>query len=230
MGRLVFILAMVFVGIFLWKLSALRSGRALRRQSRALHNDQISALLGRLASAAGIDRVEVRLLDQPMINGLATPGGEIYVTRGLFQEFQSGRITPQEFTSVVAHELGHLALGHTRRRMLDVSAAQAAHVVLGGLLSRFIPYFGWLIARWITSAFVATLSRQDEFEADAYATALMVKSGLGAEPQARMLEKLDRLSPAGMAGGRVGWLASHPPSDERAAAIRTNANRWEPVR
>ena len=36
----------------------------------------------------------------------------------------------------------------------------------------------------------ARLSRRDEFEADAYATALMVRSGIGAEHQARLLEKL----------------------------------------
>ena len=64
------------------------------------------------------------------------------------------------------------------------------------------------------------------FEADAYATALMVKSGLGAEPQARMLEKLIELVPEA-ATQETSWLASHPPVTERAEAIRQNAERWE---
>lgn len=228
MIRLVLILAIAFAVIFFWKLNGLMSGKALLRQSRPLHNDQIEALLNRIAATAGVDAIEVRVLDQPMINGLATPTGEIYVTSGLVREFQSRRITPHEFASVVAHELGHLALGHARRRMIDVSAAQAAQILLGGILARFIPYVGWIVARWLTSAFIATLSRKDEFEADAYATALMVRAGLGAEPQALMLEKLERLAPPGMSGGTVGWLASHPPVDERARAIRDNARRWEP--
>ena len=227
MSRLVLILLIVFAVVFFWKLKALAGGKALRRQSHPLTNDQVEALLARLARAAGIDRVEVRVLEQPMINGLATPSGEIYVTRGLLREFQSGRISPREFTSVVAHELGHLALGHAKRRMIDVSAAQAAQVVLGGIIARFIPYFGWIVARWLTSAFIATLSRKDEFEADAYATALMVKAGLGAEPQAMMLEKLEHLSPPGASAGTVSWLASHPPVPDRVRAIRDNARRWE---
>ena len=227
MSRLILILLIVFAVVFAWKLKAMASGKALRRQSHPLANDQIEALLARLARAAGIDRVEVRVLEQPMINGLATPSGEIYVTQGLLREFQSGRISPHEFTSVVAHELGHLALGHAKRRMIDVSAAQAAQIVVGGVLARFIPYIGWIVARWLTSALIATLSRKDEFEADAYATALMVKAGLGAEPQAQMLEKLEHLSPPGATAGTVSWLASHPPVTDRARAIRENARRWE---
>ncbi|HUF57600.1 MAG TPA: M48 family metalloprotease [Thermohalobaculum sp.] len=227
MSRLVIILLIVFAVVFMWKLKTLTSGKALRRQSRPLMNDQVEALLGRLAAAAGIDRVDVRVLEQPMINGLATPTGEIYVTEGLLRQFQSGRIGPREFTSVIAHELGHLALGHARRRMIDISAAQAAQVVLGGIIARFVPYVGWIVARWLTSAFIATLSRKDEFEADAYATALMVKAGLGAEAQASMLEKLEHLAPPGQTQGTVSWLASHPPVAERARAIRANASRWE---
>jgi Zn-dependent protease with chaperone function len=53
-----------------------------------------------------------------------------------------------------------------------------------------------------------------------------VKSGLGAEPQARMLEKLLELTPEA-ATQENNWLASHPPVAERAGAIRQNAERWE---
>ena len=167
-----------------------RPGRTLRRRSRPLLNDQIEALLQRLARTAGIERVQVRLLDMPVVNGLATPSGEIHITQGLFRKFQTGRISAAELASVVAHEMGHLALGHTRRRIIDVTGAQTIHLVLGSILNRFIPIFGWIVARWIATFVVTRLTRHDEFAADAYATALMVKSGLGAEPQARMLEKL----------------------------------------
>ena len=215
------------VGFFLLiKVSAWQSGRQLRRASRPLENDQISALLNRLARTAGIERIEVRILEMPAINGLATPSGEIYITRGLFRHFQAGRIAAAELASVVAHELGHLALGHTKRRILDVTGAQVLHVVLGSILNRFIPLLGWIVARWVATFLVTRFSRQDEFEADAYATALMVKSGLGAEAQARMLEKLLELMPEASAQ-ETNWLASHPPVGERSQAIRENGARWE---
>lgn len=223
-------LILLGLGFFLLvQISAWAQGRNLRRNSRPLHNDQTEALLRRLADAAGVDKIEVRVLEQPMINGLATPSGEIYVTRGLFQQVQKGRITGPEFASVVAHELGHLALGHARRRMVDVAGAQAVHMLLGGLLSRFIPVVGWYVARWLSGFFIASLSRRDEFEADRYATAVMMKSGLGAEAQARMLEKLNDLMPGANPAG-ASWLASHPPVPQRAEKIRANAERWNAAR
>lgn len=226
MIRLLPILLLV-LGLFaMTRFSAWQSGRSLRNSSRPLRNDQVESLMGRLARTAGIDTIEVRLLDMPAVNGLATPSGEIYITAGLFKKFQARQITGPELASVVAHELGHLALGHTRRRVIDVTGAQTLHMILGSLLNRFVPVIGWFVARWISTFLMSRMSRKDEFAADAYATALMLRSGLGAEPQVRMLEKLRELVPAaGMQ--EVSWLASHPPIEERTEAIRANAARWE---
>jgi putative metalloprotease len=227
MAKLIPILLILLMAYLSIRASSAVSGARLRRQSRPLKNDRLERLLGRLAETAGVDHVRVRVLDQEMINGLATPSGEIYVTRGLVSAVQRGRVTPAEFASVVAHELGHLALGHTKRRMIDVLGAQAATMVVGGLVARFIPVIGWYIARGLANLMVASLSRKDEFEADRYATALMLRAGLGAEPQARMLEKLADLTPGMPQGdGPAGWLASHPPVPERARAIRQNATIW----
>lgn len=226
MTRLIPILLMI-IGVFaMVRISAWQSGKQLVRSSRPLLNDQIDALLQRLAHTAGIDKVEVRLLNMPMVNGLATPSGEIYITSGLFRKFQTGRISAAELASVVAHEMGHLALGHTKRRIVDVTGAQMVHLILGSILNRFIPILGWIVARWVATFMATRLSRKDEFEADAYATALMVRSGLGAEPQARMLEKLLEVVPEATTQ-ETNWLASHPPVAERALAIRANAERWE---
>lgn len=224
MLRILLPVLLIAVVVFYWKLRAQASGAGLRRNSRPLMNDQVDALLRRLAEAAGIGRVEVRLLADPSVNGLATDTGEIYITQGLFDAFLAGKVTARELSSVAAHELGHLAHGHMRRRMVEVAGRQAAHMVLGGLLGRIVPYFGWMASAWLLGLVAARLSRRDEFEADAYATALMVRSGLGAEHQASMLEKLARLVPRSAAS--TSWLARHPPVAERAAAIRANEARW----
>lgn len=208
-----------------WKFRAQASGHALRGSSHPLQNDQLDALLQRLAQAAGVDEIEVRVLPDRNPNGLATDTGEIYVTQGFIDAFQRGDVTARELTSVAAHEMGHLALGHMKRRMMQVAGTQAAQLVLGGVLARMIPFVGGYLAIWLLGLVTAKLSRRDEFEADAYATALMVRSGIGAEHQARLLEKLPALVP-GAAANAKSWLASHPPSDQRARAIRDNATRW----
>ena len=218
---------LLIVGLVVfWKMQAQSSGRGLRRASRPLQNDQLEALFARLAAAAGVEHVEVRVLPDRNPNGLATDTGEIYVTQGFIDAFRAGEVTARELASVAAHEMGHLALGHMKRRMVEVAGRQAAHLMLGGILGRLIPYFGWYLSAWLLNLLTARLSRRDEFEADAYATALMVRSGIGAEHQATLLEKLPKLIPqSAMAQGS--WLASHPPSEERARTIRENARRWQ---
>ena len=212
--------------VIFWKVRAQSSGHALRKQSKVLQNDQLQQLFQRLADAAGIDEVEVRVLPDRNPNGLATDTGEIYVTQGFIDAFRNGDVSARELASVAAHEMGHLALGHMKRRMYEVAGRQAAHMVLGGVLGRIIPVFGWHVSGWLLNFITAKLSRRDEFEADAYATALMVRSGIGAEHQATLLEKLPDLIP-GAGTDHKSWLASHPPSDQRATAIRENANRWD---
>ena len=68
-------------------------------------------------------------------------------------------------------------------------------------------------------------ARADEFEADAYASALLVKSGIGTAPQRSLFEKLEHLT--GTAGkGTPAWMLSHPKTALRIAAIAKNEARW----
>jgi putative metalloprotease len=137
-------------------------------------------------------------------------------------------VTSEELASVIAHELGHVALGHIRRRMIDFTGQNAVFVVLSAFLNRFLPFIGIWIANLISTALMARLSRRDEFEADAYASALLVKAGIGTAPQKSLFVKLEALTGARGAGIPV-WLRSHPHAPERIAAIDANEARWGTV-
>ena len=113
--------------------------------------------------------------------------------------------------------MGHVALGHIRRRMIDFSGQNAVRVALG-TLSRLIPGLGGFIAGIIGNLLMAKLSRRDEYEADEYAAALMIKSGLGIEPQISMFRKLDAMS--NLPGSLPAWLMSHPPTQDRINSIK----------
>ena len=126
---------------------------------------------------------------------------------------------------MIAHEMGHVALGHSRRRMIDFSGQNALRMLLMGILGRFIPVIGPWLANTLLSLLAAKLSRRDEYEADAYATALLLKAGIGADPQISLFQKLERLS-GGHANQIPAWLLSHPKAEERIAAIRDNTAKW----
>ena len=71
----------------------------------------------------------------------------------------------------------------------------------------------------------ARLSRSDEYEADEYAAALLVKAGIGVEPQKSLFRKLEELTQA-RAGAAPAWLMSHPKTGERIAALEKLEARW----
>lgn len=93
------------------------------------------------------------------------------------------------------------------------------------VLSRFLPGIGVLIANGLTSLLAARLSRSDEYEADAYAAALLTKAGIGIAPQISLFEKLEALTQSN-SGAAPAWLMSHPKTTERIAALRSLDAKW----
>ncbi len=212
-------------GLVLWLFSSWRLKRQMDETSTPLRDPGMDEVLRPMADVLEVERIAVHVHEVEPINGMAAPDGRIFITRGFLRKYEAGEVTAQELASVVAHELGHVALGHSRRRLIDFSGQNAIRVVLAGVLGRFLPGIGPWVANTLASMVAARLSRQDEYEADAYASALLVSAGIGTEPQKDMFRKLEQLS--GMKGrGAPAWLMSHPKSAERIAAIEANEMRW----
>ncbi len=208
----------------MYQFNVWRTARELDARSTPLNDRALAPVLGRLARALDLPRLDVHIYEIAPINGLAAPDGRIFITRGLYDRFLQGEIAAEELASVVAHEVGHVALGHAKRRRIDFTGQNAIRVALATFLGRLIPGLGVLIANAVARLLAAHLSRQDEFEADAYAAALMVKAGVGTGPQVRLLEKLQRMS--GVGGGQPVWLMSHPRTPDRISAIQALDDRW----
>lgn len=224
MLRLTPILLIILYTLAMWFFSAWRLRKQLDSQSTPLTHPQLTPMLQHLGAAMDLPPIRAHVFEIPQINGLAAPDGRIFLTRGFIDELDAGRVTPEELASVIAHELGHVAHGHSRRRMIDFAGQNAIRAVLVTVIGRFIPFVGVWIANLATATLAARLSRQDEYEADQFASALMVKSGLGVAPQKSLFRKLDKLT-----GKRVttpAWLLSHPPAAKRIAAIEQHEARW----
>ena len=219
------ILLAVLWGLAMYRFSAWRTARELDEKSTELADPGLKRLMDRMAEALDLPRIRVHIYEIEPINGLAAPDGRIFLTRGFYQAYRKGEITGEELASVVAHELGHVALGHSRRRMIDFSGQNALRTAIALVLSRFLPGIGVFIANAITSALAARLSRNDEYAADAYASALLTKAGIGTAPQKSLFGKLDQLTGV-RRGAMPAWLMSHPKTEERIAAIERNEAKW----
>lgn len=225
MTKLLPLLLIVLYAFLMMRFSVWRTRKMLDAQSQPLTDPSITRLADRMAAAMGIPEIKVRVFEVEPVNGLAAPDGRIFLTRGFLNRKARGEVTAEELASVIAHEMGHVAQGHMRRRMIDFTGQNAVFVMLSALLSRFLPFIGVWIANLISTALMARLSRRDEFEADAWATALLLKAGIGTGPQKSLFHKLDALT-QNRAEGVPAWLLSHPKIEERIAAIEANEARW----
>ena len=225
MIKLVPLLLPVVMAYVMYRFSAWQTGKHLDARSAPLRDARLEALMAQMADALELPRIAVHVYDVDPVNGLAAPDGRIFLTRGFVDRYRQGIVSAEEIASVVAHELGHVALGHTKRRMIDVTGRNAVFILIASLLGRMIPLVGVFVASYVTQILGAGLSRKDENEADAYASALLVKAGIGTAPQKTLFRKLDRLTGAGGAAVPQ-WLRSHPKTDERIAAIEARERQW----
>lgn len=225
MLKLTPLLLAILYGIVVYYFSAWRTARELDARSSELLDPGLKRQTDRLAAALDLDRIKVHLYEVEPVNGLAAPDGRIFLTRGFYQKYRQGEVTAEELTSVIAHELGHVALGHGRKRMIDFSGQNAVRIALATILGRFLPGIGVALANLIASALAARLSRDDEYEADAYAAALLIKAGIGTGPQKSLFAKLAQLTQA-RHGAVPAWLMSHPKTEARIAAIERLEKKW----
>jgi len=219
------ILLAILYALAMYRFSVWRTKRELDAKSTELADPQLKKLTDRMAAALDLPRIRVHIYEIDPVNGLAAPDGRIFITRGFFNKYRQGTVSASEMASVIAHEMGHVALGHSRRRMIDFSGQNALRTALAMVLSRFIPFVGVWIAGFITTLLAARLSRSDEYEADAYASALLVKAGIGTDPQKSLFSKLEELTQSNH-GAVPAWLMSHPRTAERVRAIEANEAKW----
>ena len=71
---------------------------------------------------------QFRILDSPIINAFALPGGYVYFTRGIMAHFNN----EAEFAGVLGHEIGHITARHSAKQYTNQQLAQV--LLIGGLI------------------------------------------------------------------------------------------------
>jgi beta-barrel assembly-enhancing protease len=146
-------------------------------------------------------------------NALALPGGPIFVSWPLLELCQGQR---DEIAFVLGHEMAHIVRRHALNRMVKDAALS---LLLRQSSGRHAA------SAWLSNAGRQLLgrgySRDEEFEADVFAEALVRTAGGDALAGERLLEKLAQKIAARSVGIAGEYLATHPPLMERVANLRT---------
>ena len=70
-------------------------------------------------------KYEFKIVDSPVVNAFAVPGGYVYFTRGIMAHFNN----EAEFAGVLGHEIGHITARHSAKQYSRAMVAQLGLVV-----------------------------------------------------------------------------------------------------
>jgi predicted Zn-dependent protease len=164
------------------------------------------------------------VLNDDMVNAFASPGGYIYVTRGLLNLAQD----ESQVAGVLAHEMGHINARHSAQQMSQGILANIGLQALGMATgSSAATQLGSVGAQGL----IMSYSRDHEYEADALSIRYLAKAGYDPYATAKFLTILNQSMQleAQMAGSKnaqqPGFFDSHPMTPDRVARAQALADQ-----
>lgn len=166
------------------------------------------------------------VLNSPIVNAMALPGGHIYITRGLIALANN----EAELAGVLAHEVGHVNARHTAERYSQAMLANIGLTALG--IAGSMAGIGAVadVAQFGASAYLQGFSRDQELEADTLGVRYMTKAGYDNAAMVKFLGTLRRhdIVNAHMNGqpdstvDEFNMMATHPRAADRVErAVQT---------
>jgi putative metalloprotease len=151
------------------------------------------------------------------VNAWAMANGCIRVYSGLMD-----LMNDDELRGVIGHEIGHVALGHSKSRMQVAYGASAARQLAAASGNSIAVALSQSQAGDLAEKFInAQYSQANESAADDYSFDLLKQRGLPRTGLVTGFQKLAKIS--GNQGSSL--MSSHPPSSERAAHMQQRLDR-----
>ena len=150
---------------------------------------------------------QFRVLDSPVVNAFAVPGGYVYFTRGILAHFNN----EAEFAGVLGHEIGHITARHSAKQYSQGILAQIGFMA-GLIFSEDFRNFANEANQALGLLFLS-FSRGHESESDRLGVEYSTEVGYDSHEMADFFQTLKRLS--GDAGGVPTFLSTHPDPADR---------------
>jgi predicted Zn-dependent protease len=167
-----------------------------------------------------------RVLDSPIINAFALPGGYVYVTRGLMAHLNN----EAQLAVVLGHEIGHVAGRHAskqaaKRKIMQgvlVGGAIAGQAAFGGNVGENVLGMGGQAAQLLSLSY----SRDNERESDQLGVEYAARAGYDAAEGAAFFTSLKRKTKQ---SGRSlpTWKSTHPDPGNREDTVQELARKWD---
>jgi predicted Zn-dependent protease len=152
------------------------------------------------------------VVDDPIVNAFALPGGPVFISRGILGYMNS----EAQLVSVLGHETGHVTARHSVSQMSKQQLLQIG--LIGAMVVRpELQQFGGLASQGLGLLFLK-YSRDDESQADDLGFRYMAAANYDPKEMAEMFKTLQRVSGGEGSRGTPEWLSTHPDPGNRVEA------------
>lgn len=162
-----------------------------------------------------------RILDSPVVNAFAVPGGYIYFTRGILAQFNN----EAELVGVLGHEMGHVTARHTVSQQSKQQLGQL--LLIGGMIASedFRDFAGYAMQGM--ELLFLKFSRDHERESDKLGVEYASKIHYDPQQMANFFNTLSRMSATEGPGGIPTFLSTHPDPGDRYRDVSQRAEDWK---
>lgn len=185
---------------------------------------QVGQKLAAVSDRTGLP-YEFVVLNNPVPNAWALPGGKIAINSGLLVHLED----EAQLAAVLGHEIVHAAARHGASQMTKGTLFNVG-TQIAGVASQQAGYgsLGGVAAQIGSAAWMASYGREDELESDAYGMLYMSRAGYDTQAAVELQETFVKLSAGREQDFISGLFASHPPSQERVNRNREKAATMPP--
>ncbi len=164
---------------------------------------------------------KVTILDSPVVNAFAVPGGYLYFTRGILAHFNN----EAELVGVLGHEMGHVTARHTASQQSKQQLGQI--LLIGGMIaSEKFRQFGEYAMQGMQLLFLK-FSRDAESQADELGVEYSSKIGFDAHKMANFFAVLKAMQLQSESGGVPTFMSTHPDPGDRYVQVNREAEIWQ---
>lgn len=149
------------------------------------------------------------VLDSPVVNAFAVPGGYVYVTRGILALMRS----EAELAVVLGHEMGHVNARHSIHRMSEQTLFGLG-LAVGSSLNKTVADIAGIAGVGIQLLFLK-YSRDDERQADQLGVEYSRKGSYNPGEMIGFFTSLEKMGDLSGSHSIPGFLSTHPLTSER---------------
>ncbi|ELR71283.1 Putative Zn-dependent protease [Fulvivirga imtechensis AK7] len=164
---------------------------------------------------------EFKIVDSPVINAFAVPGGYVYFTRGIMAHFNN----EAEFAGVLGHEIGHIAARHSAKQYSKAMAAQLG-LAVGSIASEKFRQFADVAQTGVGLLFLK-FGRDAERQSDKLGVEYSTKIGYDAHEMAGFFNTLQRKQEQSGQESIPDFLSTHPNPQDRFKTVNQLATQWQ---